>query len=287
MKLFEGVKIVNGIGFDPMDRITISSGMEPALTPVDEFDYEPNAFRFKKPWRKPTAAELDVLLANDNQPLPYSESICLRKMPDDLTRKFQAIGIPNLEKERKYLELKKEKPLELLQLMDEFYEFEKTLALKLDVFHKLKMTFHRWTWPTVAMDIYDSKKMVGMHFDEWDGLPLNKLNEATNRINFNIGLEPRYLVFINLTAKAMFDLTKDFHDIDFSTNGQVKLAATFFEQFTDYPVVRVKVLPYEAYIAPTENVIHDGSTEEKNEPDISLTTRGFFSTDAVLATHDR
>jgi hypothetical protein len=256
--------------------------MEDAVQPVDEFDYEPNAFRFKKPWRLPSEDELSLLVSGGDEEIPYHKSICIRRMPENLIEKFNAIGIPQLEKERLYVELKKEKPKELLTLMEEFYDFEKKLTFKQDVFHKLKMTFHRWTWPTVARDIYESKKMIGLHFDEWDGLPLDKLETATNRINFNIGLEPRHLVFINLTAKNIFELTKKYHDIDFSSNGQVKLARIFFEKFTSYPVIRIKLMPFEAYVAPTENVIHDGSTEEKNEPDISLTTRGYFTTRPLL-----
>ena len=40
--------------------------------------------------------------------------------------------------------------------------------------------------------------------------------------------------------------------------------------FPDYPVVRLTIRPGEAYIAPTENLIHDGSTLGMTSPDLAL-----------------
>ncbi len=50
------------------------------------------------------------------------------------------------------------------------------------------------------------------------------------------------------------------------------------KRYPDYPVIKVRVAPGEAYIAPTENMIHDGSTVGKQYPDIHLTLFGYFRT---------
>jgi hypothetical protein len=50
----------------------------------------------------------------------------------------------------------------------------------------------------------------------------------------------------------------------------------FMKKFPDYPVVRLRIDPGEAYILPTDNLIHDASTEEKQFPDITLTFLGSF-----------
>jgi hypothetical protein len=41
--------------------------------------------------------------------------------------------------------------------------------------------------------------------------------------------------------------------------------------------VKVRVAPGEAYIAPTDNVIHDASTVGSQTPSITLTLRGWFT----------
>jgi hypothetical protein len=52
------------------------------------------------------------------------------------------------------------------------------------------------------------------------------------------------------------------------------LARRFLTLFCDYPVLRLRIQPGEAYIAPTENVVHDGSSMEMSVADISLSLRG-------------
>jgi len=42
-------------------------------------------------------------------------------------------------------------------------------------------------------------------------------------------------------------------------------------------MVRIKVRPGQAYIAPTENIFHDGSTLGTSEVDRHMTCRGHFS----------
>jgi hypothetical protein len=46
--------------------------------------------------------------------------------------------------------------------------------------------------------------------------------------------------------------------------------------YPEYPVVKLRIAPREAYIAPTENMIHDGCTVDKNRPDLKLMFLGHF-----------
>ena len=52
---------------------------------------------------------------------------------------------------------------------------------------------------------------------------------------------------------------------------------TFFKEFSSYPVIRIKLNPGEAYIAPTDNIIHDGSSLGQLRHDMNLTIRGLIS----------
>ena len=61
------------------------------------------------------------------------------------------------------------------------------------------------------------------------------------------------------------------------------LVLNFMRCFPDYPVIRLRIAPNEAYIAPTENIIHDGSTLGKMYFDICLTIRGKFKSSFMSA----
>ena len=50
----------------------------------------------------------------------------------------------------------------------------------------------------------------------------------------------------------------------------------FMRARPEYPVIRLRINPGEAYILPTDNLIHDASTEGKTFPDITLTFLGYF-----------
>ena len=56
----------------------------------------------------------------------------------------------------------------------------------------------------------------------------------------------------------------------------------FALSFPEYPVLRIKINPYEAYIAPTEFIIHDGSNINTKYPDINLVVRGYFQNKTKL-----
>jgi hypothetical protein len=45
----------------------------------------------------------------------------------------------------------------------------------------------------------------------------------------------------------------------------------------DYPVVKLRIRPGEAYIAQTENLIHDGSTLGQRGFDLAFMADGFFT----------
>jgi hypothetical protein len=56
----------------------------------------------------------------------------------------------------------------------------------------------------------------------------------------------------------------------------------FMQSFPRYPVIKLMVRPGEAYIAPTENLIHDSTTEEKNMLDVAVTLLGAFAPSMAL-----
>ena len=55
----------------------------------------------------------------------------------------------------------------------------------------------------------------------------------------------------------------------------------FLTQFPKTPVYRLKIKSGEAYIAPTENIIHDGSSLYQDNLDLYITAFGMFSVPSI------
>ncbi|MGW4249583.1 hypothetical protein, partial [Nocardia sp. NPDC004722] len=57
------------------------------------------------------------------------------------------------------------------------------------------------------------------------------------------------------------------------------LGKRFMEVFPRYPVTKIAIHPGEAYIAPTENMLHDGYAEPHGQLDLQFCCRGYFRAD--------
>jgi hypothetical protein len=86
----------------------------------------------------------------------------------------------------------------------------------------------------------------------------------------NLGNEAGTLVFINVLARQIHhELSRRFPDLPRpATLGE--LAGQFLKSFPDSPLVGLKVEPGEGYRLPVGGVIVDGSTLDREEPDIQL-----------------
>lgn len=122
---------------------------------------------------------------------------------------------------------------------------------------------------------HSSGLMIGLHLDSWSRSAANSRANAENRICVNLGDEPRFLMFVNLPLSSIIDVLQQ-EAVPLATLGPTEIGRRFMAHYPDYPVLRVRILPGEAYIAPTENVIHDGSTLGSQSADAFLTIRGSF-----------
>jgi len=124
---------------------------------------------------------------------------------------------------------------------------------------------------TVTVDTA-SKHYIGLHLDSWDNLELEHRHESTNRICINIGASDRYFLFLPFSLSGMAHIMSKLHQ-DLSIHHTL-LGDHFMERFPDVPAIRCRLAPGEAYIAPTENLIHDGSSEGAQQSDEQFTVRG-------------
>jgi hypothetical protein len=95
-------------------------------------------------------------------------------------------------------------------------------------------------------------------------------SDIWHRRESNLGNDVRYFLFIDLPVRQLLSAANALHS-EGSRVRQDKLRVrdrtfagtvtgrAFMASSLMYPVVRVKVYPGEAYIAPTEDIIHDDS----------------------------
>ena len=129
---------------------------------------------------------------------------------------------------------------------------------------------------TVTFDAVTAR-FIGLHIDDLDGLPIERREESTTRLCVNLGLNARYLLFINVSTLLIAAmLAGDATGGSFIHLRSTPLIHAFLKAFPEYPVTRLEVRPGEAYIAPTENMIHDGSTLGMSGMDHQVTLRGII-----------
>jgi|GEM_PF-1300816 len=245
------------------ERIALSHGVCLATDIQTSNEYVASAYLPKSPWREPTLTEIDTLFANHLQPI-NEKDIGIIKIPNTLFALFSSL---NLHQASSHLDL-----IERLtntigkNALIAVEQFVRGIAFShCDI--ETKIIFNEPNLTTTTHSPNESCYM-GLHIDYMHQQSIFTRHLSPNRISINFGNEDRYFLFVNLTVKEIIHLVKPAQSC---TNDE--LTRQFFELYPDYPVVKLRISPGEAYIAPTQNLIHDG-IGPKNSADIHLTFCG-------------
>jgi hypothetical protein len=121
---------------------------------------------------------------------------------------------------------------------------------------------------TGSLQIPTVRRYVGLHVDQWR--ENDPLSDKAARLCINVGAKPRYFLYMNYSVEAMRRrLRTDEHD-------ESVVARQFLLQHVECPVVRLELLPGEAYLALTGNMIHDATTLPMRKFDLSVSFLGGF-----------
>ena len=273
VNLREGIKIFQCTPKDESEipRVWLSSGTVPAGEILPESaGYCDGAFVPKEPWRSPTAQE-SALLWTEEVP-PYYAGIGIVRLPSEVLAPFAEQGISAIATQ------------EELKAFGIRENCQEALAKIIDYFTPLCFSNSPPAIngiggmpPGLTTSTIDRNRGChnGLHTDNWDKLPLNRKHEATNRICVNLGMEDRYFLFINLPEMTLFEMLGGSEE-GIKQNWMRSANEEFMRRYPEYPVVKLRIAPGEAYIAPTENMIHDGTTADKKHLDIKIMMRGYY-----------
>jgi hypothetical protein len=213
-------------------------------------------------WRAPTAEERSILCTPTPPPAPCGVG-CLRLLGPALTRLCRAHGDSFLTADDAATIAHPVTRMLLDQIAAKGIQISRLHSARLGRDEPGLVTMTR---------AVDADARIGLHIDRWDGLAPDALETCTNRISINLGPEDRYFLYVNQTVQAMAAMLAKAGiqtDPDVAAIGKAFLAA-----FPAYPVARLRLKPGDAYIAPTENILHDGSSTGVGEPNNYLSIRG-------------
>jgi hypothetical protein len=262
-------------------RLSISSGTQQVDKSADH-QYLPWASVPKSPWRSPSPADLQILTGHTGSGSIWDTGVdvAVIDLPTEYTLPFATMLEDEGIRERcvpgEYTSISRHP--QWASNLDRLRGYVAGLSNRAVT----EAIFFRITDPglqTVTRDEFgsDKRNFAGLHVDSWDRLPLRTRHRSRNRLCINFGRESRYSLFINLPLMHMFRHLKlrDPEDIYEDYRG-LYLGHRFMKEYPDYPAIRLQIDPGEAYIMPTDSLIHDASTEGKRFPDITLTFLGYF-----------
>lgn len=263
----QGLRVRVPDGVSLQDRILASQGhREPSNVDNSDTPYCAGAQVPIGPWRPLKPGERDAFADNER---PSWRTIGLLQLPAMLANQIQA-GVADFagsNEASRHCDVYCSR-----EVVDAMIAFAQHLSTRPQGFRVLGKAVHEsGLWTTTSIE--DRKGRLGIHMDSWDGLSFNERAGGRNRLCFNLGRQPRYLLFINHTIT---DIAQELGLDPAQQHGATDALRAWLRINPHVPAFRLRIDPGEAYIAPTEMIPHDSTTYECRGLDVSFAVLGNF-----------
>ena len=279
MELKNGIKLIFHNKTN-QNKFYVNDGVEicKAENKSSSIKFDKNSYKPKKNWRLLNEDEKNILFST-TAVLNYSSSILINKLPSHIVALLRKINLNNCTNY-----------IDVLNSFNENSEIVKSFQLQIKKIlfsyaqQNTEVEFHRIVFnpPQIETLTYYMEKnkliFVGLHIDRSTEFDFSNVDYSKNRLCINIGTEDRFLYIVNLTLNQILKMLGEKRTIDLSKVTINNIGQIFFHEFPDYPIIKVVQSPFEYYIAPTDNILHDGSTLGKKKHDICLVYIGYFNT---------
>jgi hypothetical protein len=205
-----------------------------------------------------------------------NEVIRIFSIPADIIDNFEALNLKTVTSSNDIGEIKKTKEKEYSTAINSIEKFlSETYLLSECKLENLDIVTGGANLEGVSA--YKNKNSyVGLHVDNWDFLPVLERKKGRKLFCVNLGTQPRYFIYCNLTLSTIVGKLRSLNTIDYSNIEPDDIAIEFCQKFPNYPFLRFTLNPYQAYITPIQNMIHEGSTLGSSATDVYLMYVGFF-----------
>lgn len=258
----------------PSERLAINSGVR--LETSDA--YHPHSYLPRSDWRTPNVDELAVLTSLTTE--DYSRTIRVLPLPAEITKICQDMGLDAVADRRSIRQqFAANRPLfeQFELLLNNFLLSMEMVDETAPVIHAFPIATHGL--PSITrryLNGSEEYRFCGLHVDCDSGASVVACTSARNRISINLTGEPRHLFFINIALDELNARYAEQFGLPTNIDDRNSLVQEFLAHNHTYPVVRLTVQPYEAYIAPTDNIIHEASTLGRTIEDVTLVALGKF-----------
>lgn len=258
--LKEGVKILT----KNLKNVYISNGIR-AVKILNGINCKEDTFVPNPPWRQPNSSEWKILTENASK-TPYHDKVSVVDLPNSLIETIKETAINQAVNFKEYnCIVRSDKFIKAKELI---IEWSKKFLINETTPQIVNIGAFKSGLETITYN-YNRNFYIGLHLDSWDKLKIENLKTASNRICINLGKEKRSFLFLNLPVYDVLSSAK--HSIN--PHYAIK---DFLRNNPTYPIIKIDLYPFQGYIAPTENIIHDGSSMQQKFIDINLSIRSYF-----------
>ncbi|UZT97801.1 hypothetical protein ODZ84_21945 [Chryseobacterium fluminis] len=273
MSLKKGIKVYPCGIQDIKDQISINSGVGPVTNSNSEIEYYSNAYLPTMDWRGLTDSEYRKISTADAGSKIFN-TLGVGAIPEQLKDLFEKLNLNDCESlfdvPKKFQE-NETLTKQINELTNVFLD-EKSLQRNYK-FHRIARSLPDMQSTTFHHLGQNKFKYTGLHIDKSSFFTPHTAYKSGNRISINISTESRYLYFINLTLRQIYgEVQKKYAEKITSDN----IVEQFFNHYPGYPVLKLEIKPYQYYIAPTDNFIHDGTTLGNKGFDVTMVYVGVF-----------
>jgi hypothetical protein len=256
------------------NRMEFSAGS----TSAANGSYEAASMVPRCPWRAPSSEEIQALFSRDGGE-DAGRSVRVLRFPSDLLEAFHKLSSLQGITQESMQHITGSKAARAI-----FADFNRFAASVPEINGRLPADHIQGGFCVKQPDLRtvtvnpQSRRFIGLHVDNWFRLPLGSRAQSPVRICANFGWCDRFLLFLNVAVDDICSTkvveTLDGQRLEWGSKavdlrGATALGRKFLQTFDDHPITRIRVKPGEAYIAPTENIVHDASTESGNTLDVS------------------
>ncbi|HEY8931404.1 MAG TPA: hypothetical protein VIM55_19530 [Mucilaginibacter sp.] len=273
----EAVAINSGICYAAQETIPEVQFRHITFTPL----FQEGAVLPKRDWRSLTETEWTTL--NPVSKATDSNNVFLGELPDSLIQRFKSL--PLLEAGsiediytifRKHEDLAKELNNDINAFLTSIADGKpfkfRCFGVSFPNLLSVSGEFSHLPKDHAPTDV----RYIGFHNDCTSEMSIHTAYRFGNRISINFGSEAREFLFVNLTLIQAYNMIKAQRPESLSGVTLVTLPNVFFKLFPDYPILKIKLQPYQYYIAPTDNCFHDGRTLGNTSFDMTMIFFGAF-----------
>ncbi|WP_049650507.1 hypothetical protein [Kitasatospora sp. MY 5-36] len=109
---------------------------------------------------------------------------------------------------------------------------------------------------------YQDGRLIGLHVDNWDKLSHARKHTGRRRLCINLGPGTRYILLGDVDIQNVCRTVREDHAACYPHTDDLR---SYVARGFPLHCLRIRLDPGEGYIAPTEFLPHDGSTEDQQE----------------------